>query len=200
MVRRVLRLDKSCTKAIIREQRLHTRQRIGRGAFTVVYDGDTPDTVWKLTADPVQRESALFYFRSPNFPVLHQDIGHVGDQHDRHEDDIPLWLYQAERLTPLRESPDSVRKEARRFMAVYNRLHDINYQKDGCFVGRPDYAKRMMALLLAEESLAQYHEAFAQLDRMIQDYQEIRLDFQPANLMARGNTLVLNDVICGGPI
>lgn len=194
MVKRVLRLDNLATKFIARRHGLTPARRLGRGTFCAVYEGDSPESVWKLTADDIQRESALFHFNSPWFPKLLEDCGYVGDQ-----DEQPLWLFKTERLQPLRQSPASVRKEARFLMQRFA----VNWEAaldQGFAAHSEEFCAQVVALVMDDPTASHYQEAMGQLYNVLTNYPGARLDLQQANLMARGDQLVLNDIVCNAKL
>lgn len=194
MVKRVLRLDSPATKFIARRHGLTPARRLGRGTFCAVYEGDSPESVWKLTADEVQRESALFHYNSPCFPKLLEDCGYVGDQDER-----PLWLFKTERLQPLRQSSADVRKEARFLMQRFSVNFEVALDQ-GFSAHAEEFCAQVVALMMEDSSVEPYHEAMGQLYNVLTNYPGARLDLHSGNLMARGDQLVLNDIVCNATL
>jgi hypothetical protein len=49
---------------------------------------------------------------------------------------------------------------------------------------------------MEDSSVEPYHEAMGQLYNVLTNYPGARLDLHSGNLMARGDQLVLNDIVC----
>lgn len=194
---RYLNLTDWGTKAALREHRLTTLNRIGRGSFCAVYDGG--DHVKKLTSDAIQYESIRDYLSGEHFPQLLQNHyhGYAGTQR---KEDADLYLFSTEKLLPLAKAPKSVRALAYQLcrktdeywissksMKQYNLLN-FNYTEQ---------SKETLERLSEDGSFpSSLRASFEDLYRLLGDFGgQPRLDMGRSNLMTRGDTLVLNDVV-----
>lgn len=196
MTGNVLKLNKFGTKAAMRDHGLTSKKRIGRGVFCAVFEGDTPDSVLKLTADWTMRESMVFYFNDPAFPTVLEDYGYVGEQ----EEDCSLWLLKTERLTRLRDAPASVKKEAKFLIKKFDQARMDLYQS-GYPLAKDTSSESELLILEAlkqDGAMSKYEVVLEQLTVAVSNLPGSRLDFHTGNLMARGNQLVFNDVLCDG--
>lgn len=200
----VIKLNDFGTKAVLSQFGLTPKRRIGKGTFCAVYE-DGPDSVMKLTTDPIQRESTRDYLIGVHFPVLQEDIGHVGTQHT---DDLELYMFKAERLRPTRDADAATRKLARQVISAVddcwrtteafralNGRGSVAQVKSAC-------SSVVLAQLTEFKSLPlTIRDAFVDIQRMVWDYKNLVLDFHGANLMVRGtDELVFNDVIVDGEL
>ena len=200
----VIKLSDWGTRRVLSEYGLTPKRRLGMGLFCAVYE-DGPDSVFKLTTDPIQRDSVRDYFGGTHFPALQKDIGYVGEQQ---AGERSLFLFKAERLRPTREADAATRKLARQLV----RMVDDCWRSDDAarkLRGRGSQAQLRSegsALVLNQlvdspalpESI---REALEDVRLMVRDYTNLVIDFHGANLMVRGtDELVLNDIIVDGDL
>lgn len=194
-----LRLSDYGTKAVLREYQLTTSRRIGRGQFCAVYAAED-HAVLKLTADSIQLESVRDYLIGPHFPKVLETFGYVGEQH---AGDVDLLMYKSERLNPMRTADIGTRRLARKVIRsvdqCWNSATAINKSNhSGSHPSRlASRSEATLEQLVEDTSLPEsIREAFEDILRMAQNYQNIVLDFHGANLMVRGtDELVFNDVV-----
>lgn len=194
-----LRLSDFSTRAVLRQYGLTTQRRLGRGKFCAVYD-DGPETVIKLTADPIQLESVRDYLKGIHYPKMVANLGCVGEQHAY---DMNLYLFKSERLKPTCEADLATRRLARTVIRTLDTLWSSDSAINKSNVKRPPaerLALRSAATLeMAVESQElplSTREALQELLFMMGNYNGLTLDFHGANLMVRGtDELVFNDVV-----
>lgn len=194
----ILKLNDWTTRRVMREQGLSNLPRLGRGHFGMAFDaGD--NTVLKLTTDALQRDSQLFYLNGPAFPEFLEDKGYMGEQ----SNGAPLYLYRTERLETMRQAAPAVRKEARTFLTLMGDAYETACKTSHAMRHNRYYSPKAYEVLeaaLDAEGLAPYRDSLEQLCRFAMDYEDVSADFHLGNLMARGNQLVFNDVICNSAL
>lgn len=194
-----LQLSDFGTKSVLRKFNLTPARRIGRGQFCSVYE-DGPDKVLKLTCDVIQFESIRDYMEGPHFPSMMENFGCVGTQ-GRHKRD--LFLFQTERLTPLKSAPPATKKLARQLLKTVR-----DHWTSDAALNRATHCHRFSEMLQARSDVVleqvmqdtrlpqSLRYAFELLARMKSDYGSVSLDVHGANLMVRDDgELVLNDVV-----
>jgi hypothetical protein len=198
-----IRLNDYGTKAVLSQFALTPGRRLGKGEFCAVY-ADGPDEVIKLTTDPIQRESVRDYLGGVHFPNMLEDLGCVGTQH---AGDLDLYMFKAERLRPTRDADAATRRLARQVIKEVEAslaTSDAQASLRGRGSKAVRYAARSDAALkhlVDSKSLpASVVEAFADLQHMTWNYNNLVIDFHGANLMVRGTEeLVFNDVFAMVP-
>lgn len=170
-------------KRLRRESILAGKKPIGRGAFSVVFEGTRPNTVLKLTADPtayallndgVAKVSHWHYPRVVKNYFCVADV-RLGDE------EVPVWLYEVERLQHVKG------KDARLATQIADWV----------------YAKRVQTALERAENLPaaphlprSIYNAVKRLQDFFMYFEQARLDFCRTNIMQRANgDIVLNDVV-----
>lgn len=190
----VLKLNQLGVRQAMRHDALKGLPRIARGAFCAVFDRG--DTVLKLTADPVQYSFATDHCapRGKHFTTLVKNYGCVGST----ADDEDLFLFEVEKLQPVRRgAPVWVKKLVDRLIDSSNRQQKSHLQGQR---GSSTY-REMAASALAMNDLAldmelpmSLRDSLDQLSVFIRNYRAVQ-DFHKGNIMLRGDTIVLNDVV-----
>lgn len=202
----VLNLKDGGTRAVLSQFGLKPAQRLGRGQFCAVYAADDDDdAVVKLTADPIQLESVRDYLIGGHYPALLHAEGWVGTQH---RDERNLYLFQAERLQPIRFADAATKKLARQLLQLENSFWfgdeaKRRWNARGSLAAKQSRRSQAVVeqLLECKELPASMREAFEHLQTLLWDYKDLVLDFHRANLMVRGtDELVFNDVIVDGAL
>lgn len=203
----ILRLQDMGTREVLSRFRLTTDRRVGKGWFCAVYE-DGLDAVTKLTADAIQLESVRHYLVGNHFPKLLQATGRVGTQH---AGNLGLYLFQAERLRPVKDADAATQKLARKVVGDLGRAR-AKYHRDTMHLNRivPDsWAQRcnaddamLLGLMLENKAFpGSVREAFGALLSLVSTDKNLVLDFKSANFMVRGtDELVFNDVIANGAL
>ncbi len=194
-----LKLNDPGTRQVLHRYDLKATHRIGRGQFCAVFD-DGPQSVLKLTSDPIQMESVRDYLSGEHFPLLTENIGYVGEQL---AGEMSLMLYRSERLKPLREADRPTKRLARKVItAVDQHWHSSTAVNKSNVRGPLSRSMAIRSQVVVEQLTedatlpSSLREAFVDLQRMMWDYDDLSLDFKGNNLMVRnGNELVLNDVV-----
>ncbi len=193
-----LELTHPSSKLALQHPALMGKQRIGRGAFCVVFDNGL--TVLKLTRDRFQyalytdadRPTGIF------FPTLISDYGAVGGT-----ERYPLYLVEMEKLSAfgrkssappvmweLRKDLISALNEVRREQCLWKTHSHLNDGEFEAFatmesirgaIGRDLLPKVVLDTLL---SLSQFCQRMG-----------CGPDFHRSNFMLRGEQIVLNDVV-----
>lgn len=200
----LLHLNDYGTSAVLRRFELTPKRRIGRGLTCAVYE-DGPDAVYKLTIDPIQRESVCHYLGGTHFPAVLKDIGHVGEQYKR---DLNLYLFKCERLRPLKDADSATRKLAFQVLKAVDECWDAPDAKRALHARGTVAQTRSACASVVLNQLVEFpgipsgiREAFEDLRRLVWDYRDLVIDFHRANLMVRGtDELVLNDVVASGEL
>lgn len=167
-------------------------KRIARGAFCAVYDKG--DTVLKLTCDA--KQYALYADpcvpTGDYFPTLIEDHGEVGKTHCG----LSLYLVEMEKLGRIgRDAPITLKRLAKQLVDTVSN----NYQ-NAAMPERSMWEKKRRAIFTIgetsrDESLPLgLRESLEELEVFMSNY-DCGLDFHMANLMRRGDQLVLNDVV-----
>ena len=197
-----LRLTDAGTRHAIREQGLHQRRRLARGQFAAVYEGDTPNDVYKLTADAVHFEGLRSYLIGPHFPEMTVNYGIVGEQL---APNLSLYFFKMPRLYPTRRADAPTRKLCRliceqqqaHFFDAYNRSTKAGgrppvYSQFLSWLGR-DISKNMMENLRLPLSI---REAMESIHRMACDFDNLCLDMHSKNFMVSADgQLMFSDPI-----
>lgn len=178
----------------LRHPALKGLPRLARGAFCAVYDKG--DTVLKLTCDPVSYEFAAGFARplGDHFPQLVDDFDRVGET--RAGD--PLYLFEVEKLQPIRrETPREVKLSAGRLCESV----DVTWSKYrwSARKGENDCIASYRALqeVAADTTVPEtMREALGEL-ALFAGCHDAVIDFHQANVMLRGDMIVLNDVVVG---
>ena len=200
----LLHLNDYGTSAVLRQFGLTPQRRIGRGLTCAVYD-DGAESVYKLTVDPIQRESVCHYLDGKHFPAVVQDIGHVGEQGKL---DLNLYLFKAERLRPTKDADSATRKLASQVLKAVNDCWDgadtqrVLHSRGSVAQSRSAAASVILDHMVENRELPlSIREAFEDLRRLVWDYRDLVLDFHCANFMVRGtDELVFNDVVASGEL
>lgn len=116
---KALRKDCFGVQEALRHPLLDGKKLLGRGAFSMVFEGTRKNTVLKLTVDDIGYYAFNDWAvgcRHRHFPRIVKSHGDVGDTRINRRD-YSLFLYEMERLAPL-EVGSEARKLARRIMNV----------------------------------------------------------------------------------
>lgn len=179
--------------------RLKGKRMLARGHFAAVFDGG-PDTILKLTRDPLQYAVAAdpYHPEGPYFPRLVESYGDVGETNDGH----CLYLIEVERLQAINaQAPLAMKRERKSLMQVLD-FHASTIR--GTLPANRRYSKygdqEVARLTLetareCEEISEGARQALGDLRDFICNYDGYALDFHAGNMMRRGDQLVLNDVI-----
>jgi len=197
----VLRLSDVGTRQVLKQYDLKAEHRLGRGKFCAVYEAG-PNAVNKLTADNIQLESIRDFMTGEHFPTLLSTEGYVGDQYQL---DASLYLFQTEKLRPVREGSTATRKLARKILATVDNFWGSSRSVNHAY-SKPNVSLATKLSMRAEasiEQLAQCTEfpesirtAFEKIRTMMENYENLTIDFHSGNLMVRGtDELIFNDVI-----
>lgn len=198
-----LRLTDAGTRYAIREQGLHQRRRLARGQFAAVYEGDTPNDVYKLTADAVHFEGLRSYLIGPHFPEMTVNYGIVGEQL---APNLSLYFFKMPRLYPTRRADASTRKLCRLIREqeqihssdAYNRStkepggRPLVHRHFLSWLGR-DISKNMMENDRLPLSI---REAMESIHTMACNFDNLCLDMHSGNFMvSAGGQLMFSDPI-----
>jgi hypothetical protein len=166
--------------------------RIARGTFCAVYDKG--DTVLKMTCDPVQYGFAADFSRPKGvfFPEMVEDYFCIGETNAEER----IYLYETEKLTPAKRTNRATNTTVSRLL----KKAQAQFTKQVCTAkGVHDRVtgsvNAMNALANDEELPEDLREALADVGTFCSNY-EAMIDFHRANIMLRGDQIVLNDVVC----
>lgn len=199
-----VQFHKGSARLATKHPALQGLRALARGHFCRVYDNG--DTVLKLTADPLSYAIYTDGHRpqGEHFPVLVRDHGEAGAWiNPSTKKSYPLYLVEMEKLQPISRGPAAIRKLARelcRHISSASTQARSSLDLGWGWGTTPETSHRIAveALRLASEDEAlpaSIREALEQLSSFIANFKGATLDWHSKNLMRRGDTLVLNDVI-----
>lgn len=102
---KALRLDERGTKQALKHPLLQGKKRLGRGVFSLVFEGSRPDTVYKMTVDNYNYLVLNGNAATDNehFPTVVNDHCRIGETSICNQS-YPIYLYEMERLEKLRNN------------------------------------------------------------------------------------------------
>ena len=177
--------DYNVKRAIAGNPLLAGKKPIGRGAFSMVFDGPKPSSVLKLTID-----RAGYYLlncwvagaKGKHFPRVrknHKDIGVTTVKGE----DYPIYLFEMERLLPNRRGTPA-RKEA-------DAIQESSYHRGGRTTGD------CIGAIANDKSAAisrSVRNALQDLEVFAGNYDNLEIDMHSGNFMQRKDgTLVITD-------
>jgi hypothetical protein len=180
-MRRTFSLRDPGIRNILFKYGLDDAKPIGRGMFSAVYD--CGDRVMKVTSD-LAYVNFLDYCKGDFFPALY----------GRHREDsarLPIDVLEIEKLTPLHRAGAPVAKQGRRLVRAFNRAAFEEWR------GRDWQRRRLAAMVEHAESTGDddYVNAILDVEHFATNWiGALELDVHGANLMARGDHLVLTDM------
>lgn len=187
----VLQLNDPGVKAVLRNEALSTRARVGRGKFSVVLDGSKPDTVFHVTCDPVSYElhCGVTGVTGPHFSHVVDDWGWVEES----KSGDSIYVFETERLTPTRESLEALRL-AKCVMRVIDRAFGLSSEYLNTAhetLNNAQKAADQCGIVLPQTIC----DALEDLSYFVSNFPNAGLDLHSANFMVRPSTgeLVLND-------
>ena len=193
----ILQLRDPGVRRAMQHPALTGRKKLARGSFCAVYDAG--DTVLKLTCDA--KQYALYAdYTAPTgdyFPRLVENHGHIGET----SSGLSIYLVEMEKLDRVgRDAPLETKRLARQLLNSIEEPFDRSLHRHvGGRVPIVEAAKRASIEALdavsEDESLPEdLRDSLADLGVFVSNY-DCSADFHMANLMRRGNQLVLNDVV-----
>lgn len=194
---RILNLKHPGTRAALLHPALAGLPKIGAGAWCAVFDRG--DTVMKLTADSIQAGFYSDYCRpqGDHFPRLVENHGAIGEQGE-----FDLYLIEMEKLTPFgkkKDTPIDSWVARRDFMRCVTRHRDKHVSGYWNIKNPVEFNTRIGTVtfqsMSEDESLTEdMRGACEDLSNFIGNY-GAAMDVHRGNLMLRGETLILNDVV-----
>lgn len=181
------------TKRARKHEAIKDLSIIGRGTFCAVYDKG--DTVLKLTCDEMQYYYSTDYCRPQgrHFPRLIKDHGEIGEQGE-----LGLYLFEVEKLKPVKRKLCSERtwKTYNNLIQKANSYYNPFVFTRGMSIS--DESRVVLEKLAEDKSFsAGLRDALNDVAYFIGNYGAIS-DMHRGNVMLRGQTIVLNDVVCDG--
>lgn len=181
----------------MQHEALQGLKMIGRGMFCAVFDKG--DTVLKLTADRIQYGFYTDYTAptGDHYPRLVQNYGDVGEQYEH-----TLYLVEMEKLDKIgrrADCPDLAWEQRRAIMRISEEYRMKLLWRFNHIKNPVEYHKHLAAAVLYEMSSDERLDDAMQsvcvdLSMFVSNYGS-GMDFQRANFMLRGETLVFNDVM-----
>lgn len=177
-MRKLLKLTDWRVKAVVKELGLDKKKILGRGVFSIVFEGNAKNTVLKLTVDDIGyalfNDWAAGIKHHLHFPKIVKDFGSVGEVRFKGES-YTLYLFEMEKLIPV------INKEAKRIARKISRL---------C-----DFKPLLTTEILCNKDLPKsIRNALFRLDEFCKNLPGGLLDMHAGNYMQRVNgTLVIID-------
>ena len=173
-------------KRAMQHEAIKGKKPIGRGAFSLVFDGSKPSTVYKLTVDRIgywMLNCDAAKVEGKHFPKVHKSFSEVGETRIKGEE-FAIYLFEMERLQPIR-----------RGQAAYREAQNI---MEATFWGNYRYStdNRINNILHSKVEFSKsIRKALKDLERFALDYNnDMELDLHNGNFMQRKNgTLVITD-------
>jgi hypothetical protein len=193
-----LKLTHPTSKVVLQHPRLKGKDRIGRGAFCIVFDNGS--TVLKLTRDKFQyaiytnadRPSGVF------FPTMISDFGVIGGT-----EKYPLYLVEMEKLSAfsrkssaplgtweMRQSLISALDKVRVEQCLWRTQSHLTGGEFESLATMESIRGAILKRVLPDEILGALQSLYHFCERT-----GCGPDFHRSNFMFRGNQLVLNDVV-----
>ena len=187
-----LRLDQPGTQRALLHPLLAGRKVIGRGAFSLVFEGTKKNTVLKLTVDSCN----YFMLNCWAYRVEHRHFPRVVERHGDIDvvringHDYPLFLFEIEKLQHLERGTDSYR------LARLLR-QSANTASSGVLWKMEEDVRATVTLgsMMKDAALPRsVRNALGQLEEFCSNYEDFGLDLHMGNMMQRKNgELVLTD-------
>ena len=184
---------------ILKSELIRGRKELGRGAFTIVYEGDTPDTVLKMTIDDVAYSMlndgvVAVGEQNPHFVRVKNDYYELGEVNLPHGDRVPVYAFECERLF---KTTGETRALARKITAEHLSLFQkINTRRPT----QREHTSTIHALERQVERNTFGEEVTDALDRIctfLSNYGAGFADLHSGNFMQRSDgTLVFSDPVC----
>lgn len=197
----LLHLNNPGLKKIMRDNGLRKEDIVGRGAFSVVFNGRHENSVLKLTAcdlsyslmcDPLSAA-----YRHFALPTVIQDYGQVGlfFRNWRDEEQTPLYLYEIERL---KRCEGKQKKVASYLSAVGNR-HYLKPENCTAKTFLDSSLELNGSKFLSKEDSELYSDLFDKIGMFLMDWgmgEKSGYDLHGSNFMARDDgSVVVTDPI-----
>lgn len=177
---------------------------IGCGQFSAVFEGSRPDTIHKLTIDPVAYwlfNDGYVGVEGKHFPKTVEDYSDVGEVvihanlRSGRPRKVPIYLYEQERLQPLPMKSEQ-RKLAKKIIDKARGGTTVSVRSPTGRVRDVDTAKAKLETLASQEDLPEsVREASEQLADFCDYYDDLFLDMHFGNFMVRPETgdLIFSD-------
>lgn len=193
-VKKVLKLNDWRVKQTLQEfEAIKGKKIIGRGVFSVVFEGSRKNTVIKVTADPMSYWMLNCYaygVTHRHFPKVKNDFGEIGSTRIG-KVDVPIYAFETERLYPL-ETGSKAKKTARIIRNVQSETSSKNFWKHGY----QHLASVTLYDMQKTITIGSVKNALAQLCDFCGNYLDAGLDMHMGNFMQRKNgELVITDPI-----
>lgn len=194
MTIRAMRLDNWGVKDAMRHPLLEGKKIIGRGVFSVVFEGSRKNTVLKMTCDDI----GYWAFNDYALRVQHRHFPRIVESHgDIGEIRIKglgrsIYLFEMERLEKLQAGSD-----AKRLARLISKVGNATSARTAGHWTEHLRAATLLQQMAKDSTLPRsVRNALADLCRFCHDYPGGTLDMHGCNFMQRGNgELVMTDPI-----
>ena len=190
---KVLQLNDPMVKQALKHEALKGNKLIGRGAFSMVFEGSKSNTVYKVTLDDVNYWMLNCWSAGvshKHFPKVYKNFGGIGDV-SINKNSHTIFMYEMERLNKLERGT-----EASNVSNLLAKLEVASFGKVFNY-GPIDRAQFQIQDMMRSKLLPRsIMNALRQLEEFACNYGHIGLDMHRANFMTRKNgTLVMSDPI-----
>lgn len=188
---KVLQFNDPMVKQALKHEALKGKKLIGRGAFSMVFEGSKPNTVYKVTLDDVNYwmlNCCAAGVSHKHFPKVYNNFGAIGDV-SINKNSHTIFMYEMERLNKLERGT-----EASNVSTILTKLQNASFGNVFKY-GPINRALFQIQDMMQSKSLPKsIMNALRQLEEFAYSYEHIGLDMHRANFMMRKNgTLVLSD-------
>ena len=190
-------------REILNSDLIKGRKEIGRGAFSIVYEGDTPDTVLKLTVDHVAymflNDGAKRCWHDEErsvFTRVTKDHGIVGEARC-YNSSYNVYVFECERLNRIHGNSSIAKKGAiKRFIRSYSNSFGKVKSPMPLAQVRREAVVQMTSVDMESDIM---NEAVMVLADFIRHVDDAQPDFHVGNFMQRNNgEVVMSDPVCDG--
>lgn len=191
---KALRMDCYGVKAALRHPLLEGKKMIGRGVFSMVFEGTRKNTVLKMTVDNLgymmlnDRVSGIRHKHFPKVVETHDDIGETKIGAESHL----VYLFEMERLEKLQKDSDAKRLAR----LITNVTGTTSMRHKGSWRDEYRSAELLKAMKTSDELPRSIKNALGRLEMFCRDIPGGTLDMHAGNFMQRKNgDLVMIDPI-----
>lgn len=205
---KILVMNERNARAARQHPAIKGKKLLATGQFSAVYEGSTPDTVHKLTVDPAAYwlfNDGVVGVAGKHFPKTVNDFGSIGDTvvhanlRAGRPREVPIFLYEQERLVPLPMKSEQRRLASKIIKAARAASGNSQLFKGFSSTHRArdvDDAKLTLNELSNTEELpVSLREAAYELSKFCDYYDDLFLDMHYGNFMVRPETgdLIFSD-------